>query len=109
MTTIERFIKKQRELLKLEQDEEVEERHQIYESKSVKELVERGICVNRLQLDHQRTGLFGKNVVVFNFNSNENISSHQLSSGMYIAFTVLFSLSLFNADTHMFFFLFSNT
>ena len=84
--TIEQFVQKQRELLKLEQDEEVAERHQIYESKSVKELVKRGICVNRLQLDHQRTGLFGKHVVVFNLNSNE-ITSHQLSSGNVIMLT----------------------
>lgn len=79
--TVEEFVSKQRELLKLEQDEEVAERHQTYENKPIKELVKRGICVNRLQLDHQKTGLFGKHMVIFNLSCNENVTSHRLSPG----------------------------
>ena len=82
--SIEDFVSKQRELLKLEQNEEVAERHRIYENQSVKELVKRGVCVNRLQLDHQRTGLFGKHVIIFNFNQNDQTKSHRLSSGLKI-------------------------
>eukprot|EP00111_Clytia_hemisphaerica_P020158 TCONS_00059404-protein len=78
--TIDQFVAKQRELLKLEQSEEVCQRQQIYENKSIKELVKRGVCVNRLRVDHHRTGLFGKHVIVFNLNTSD-LHSHKLSSG----------------------------
>lgn len=83
--SVDHFVSKQRELLKLEQDEEVRERQQMYKNQPIKDLVKKGVCVNRLQIDHQNTGLYGKHVVVFTLNQidggPEHMASHRLTSG----------------------------
>ncbi|KAI6053984.1 DNA-binding protein SMUBP-2 [Marmota monax] len=61
--TVERFVTKQLDLLELERDAEVEERRSWQESVSLKELQSRGVCLLKLQVSSQRTGLYGRLLV----------------------------------------------
>ncbi|XP_021563759.1 DNA-binding protein SMUBP-2, partial [Carlito syrichta] len=62
---VESFVAKQLDLLALERDAEVEERRSWQESISLKELQSRGVCLLRLQVSSQRTGLHGRLLVTF--------------------------------------------
>nr|XP_026252347.1 DNA-binding protein SMUBP-2 [Urocitellus parryii] len=61
--TVERFVTKQLDLLELERNAEVEERRSWQESISLKELQSRGVCLLKLQVSSQRTGLYGRLLV----------------------------------------------
>ncbi|XP_032735590.1 DNA-binding protein SMUBP-2 [Lontra canadensis] len=60
---VESFVTKQLDLLELERDAEVEERRSWQENISPKELQSRGVCLLRLQVSSQRTGLYGRLLV----------------------------------------------
>uniref|UniRef100_A0A2K6SNB1 DNA-binding protein SMUBP-2 n=1 Tax=Saimiri boliviensis boliviensis TaxID=39432 RepID=A0A2K6SNB1_SAIBB len=60
---VESFVAKQLELLELERDAEVEERRSWQENISLKELQSRGVCLLKLQVSSQRTGLYGRLLV----------------------------------------------
>ncbi|XP_076971556.1 DNA-binding protein SMUBP-2 isoform X2 [Tamandua tetradactyla] len=62
---VESFVAKQLDLLELERDAEVEERRSWQENISVKELQSRGVCLLKLQVSSQRTGLYGRLLVTF--------------------------------------------
>ncbi|XP_043307701.1 DNA-binding protein SMUBP-2 isoform X1 [Cervus canadensis] len=62
-TPVESFVTKQLELLELERDAEVEERRSWQENVSLKELQSRGVCLLKLQVSSQRTGLYGRLLV----------------------------------------------
>ncbi|XP_065794024.1 DNA-binding protein SMUBP-2 [Muntiacus reevesi] len=64
-TPVESFVTKQLELLELERDAEVEERRSWQENVSLKELQSRGVCLLKLQVSSQRTGLYGRLLVTF--------------------------------------------
>jgi hypothetical protein len=54
------YVKKTRELIQQEQDEEMTE-EQLFKSKlSAKELEERGVCLSKLVVAETRTGLYGR-------------------------------------------------
>ncbi|XP_037373318.1 DNA-binding protein SMUBP-2 [Talpa occidentalis] len=61
--TVESFVAKQLDLLELERDAEVEERRSWQEHISLKELQSRGVCLLKLQVSSQRTGLYGRLLV----------------------------------------------
>ncbi|KAM9660349.1 DNA-binding protein SMUBP-2 [Trichechus inunguis] len=63
--TVESFVTKQLDLLELERDAEVEERRSWQESISLKELQSRGVCLLKLQVSSQRTGLYGRLLATF--------------------------------------------
>nr|XP_020739711.1 DNA-binding protein SMUBP-2 [Odocoileus virginianus texanus] len=65
LTPVESFVTKQLELLELERDAEVEERRSWQENVSLKELQSRGVCLLKLQVSSQRTGLYGRLLVTF--------------------------------------------
>ncbi|XP_045870917.1 DNA-binding protein SMUBP-2 [Meles meles] len=60
---VESFVTKQLDLLELERDAEVEERRSWQENISPKELQSRGVCLLKLQVSSQRTGLYGRLLV----------------------------------------------
>ncbi|XP_044115960.1 DNA-binding protein SMUBP-2 [Neovison vison] len=60
---VESFVTKQLDLLELERDAEVEERRSWQENISLKELQSRGVCLLKLQVSSQRTGLYGRLLV----------------------------------------------
>ncbi|XP_055987761.1 DNA-binding protein SMUBP-2 [Sorex fumeus] len=60
---VEGFVARQLELLELERDAEVEERRSWQESVSPRELQSRGVCLLKLQVSGQRTGLYGRLLV----------------------------------------------
>ncbi|KAK1335647.1 hypothetical protein QTO34_003440 [Cnephaeus nilssonii] len=62
---VETFVTKQLDLLELERDAEVEERRSWQENVSLKELQRRGVCLLKLQVSSQRTGLYGQLLVTF--------------------------------------------
>ncbi|XP_043437860.1 DNA-binding protein SMUBP-2 isoform X2 [Prionailurus bengalensis] len=62
---VESFVSKQLDLLELERDAEVEERRSWQENISLKELQSRGVCLLKLQVSSQRTGLYGRLLVTF--------------------------------------------
>uniref|UniRef100_A0A2K6FJJ9 Immunoglobulin mu DNA binding protein 2 n=1 Tax=Propithecus coquereli TaxID=379532 RepID=A0A2K6FJJ9_PROCO len=62
---VESFVTKQLDLLELERDAEVEERRSWQENISPKELQSRGVCLLKLQVSSQCTGLYGRLLVTF--------------------------------------------
>uniref|UniRef100_A0A8W4FDI3 Immunoglobulin mu DNA binding protein 2 n=1 Tax=Sus scrofa TaxID=9823 RepID=A0A8W4FDI3_PIG len=62
---VESFVIKQLDLLELERSAEVEERRSWQENVSLKELQSRGVCLLKLQVSSQRTGLYGRLLVTF--------------------------------------------
>uniref|UniRef100_A0A9L0TQ59 Immunoglobulin mu DNA binding protein 2 n=1 Tax=Equus caballus TaxID=9796 RepID=A0A9L0TQ59_HORSE len=62
---VESFVARQLDLLELERDAEVEERRSWQENISLKELQSRGVCLLKLQVSSQRTGLYGRLLVTF--------------------------------------------
>ncbi|XP_072646336.1 DNA-binding protein SMUBP-2-like isoform X1 [Canis lupus baileyi] len=60
---VESFVTKHLDLLELERDAEVEERRSWQENISPKELQSRGVCLLKLQVSSQRTGLYGRLLV----------------------------------------------
>nr|XP_055171196.1 DNA-binding protein SMUBP-2 isoform X2 [Nyctereutes procyonoides] len=60
---VESFVTKHLALLELERDAEVEERRSWQENISPKELQSRGVCLLKLQVSSQRTGLYGRLLV----------------------------------------------
>ncbi|XP_008844548.2 DNA-binding protein SMUBP-2 isoform X2 [Nannospalax galili] len=63
--TVESFVAEQLQLLELERDAEVAERRSWQEHSSLKELQSRGVCLLKLQVSSQRTGLYGQRLVTF--------------------------------------------
>lgn len=91
--SLEEFIYIQEELLQLEQNAEVQERHMLYENCSVKELEKRGVCVRYLTVAHQKTGMYGRFLVKFilptlkcitakeDVSAADRITTHKLTPG----------------------------
>ena len=78
------FISRQEELLKIEHDEEVQERTTAIETLSLKELEKRGICLRNLNVCDQRTGMYGRFLVTYGASGygKTSLSSHKFSPGM---------------------------
>ncbi|XP_036991202.2 LOW QUALITY PROTEIN: DNA-binding protein SMUBP-2 [Artibeus jamaicensis] len=82
--TVESFVTKQLDLLELEREAEVEERRAWQEGVSLKELQSRGVCLLKLQLSSQRTGLYGQLLVTLEPRRGASagpLPSSSLSSG----------------------------
>ncbi|XP_068116839.1 DNA-binding protein SMUBP-2 [Hyperolius riggenbachi] len=62
---MEEFIKTQFELLKEEREAEIEETRTWQENVSLKELQRKGVCLLKLQVESQKTGLYGRLLVTF--------------------------------------------
>ena len=83
---MERFVAEQRRLLELERTAEVEECRALLSSVSVKELCERGLALQRLELTSQATGLYGRLVLTFSpRGAQRELPSHSISSGDILA------------------------
>ncbi|XP_004481719.2 DNA-binding protein SMUBP-2 [Dasypus novemcinctus] len=81
---VESFVTTQLGLLELERDAEVEERRSWQENISVKELQSRGVCLLKLQVSSQRTGLYGRLLVTFEprkYGSVPVLASNSFTSG----------------------------
>ncbi|XP_027712028.1 DNA-binding protein SMUBP-2 isoform X2 [Vombatus ursinus] len=64
MAAVESFVSRQLELLEQEREAELQEKRAWQESVSPKELQRRGVCLLKLQVASQRTGLYGRLLVV---------------------------------------------
>uniref|UniRef100_A0A7N4PWY7 Immunoglobulin mu DNA binding protein 2 n=1 Tax=Sarcophilus harrisii TaxID=9305 RepID=A0A7N4PWY7_SARHA len=64
MESVESFVTRQLELLEQEREAEVQEKRAWQEGVSPKELQRRGVCLLKLQVVSQRTGLYGRLLVV---------------------------------------------
>ncbi|CAJ0939811.1 unnamed protein product [Ranitomeya imitator] len=62
---MEEFVKNQLELLQEEREAEIEETRVWQESVSLKELQRKGVCLLKLQVANQSTGLYGRLLVSF--------------------------------------------
>ncbi|XP_056382691.1 DNA-binding protein SMUBP-2 [Hyla sarda] len=62
---MEEFVKTQLHLLQEEREAEIEETRAWRENVSLKELQRRGVCLLKLQVANQRTGLYGRLLVTF--------------------------------------------
>ncbi|XP_064423383.1 DNA-binding protein SMUBP-2 [Latimeria chalumnae] len=62
---VENFVSQNLELLKEEREAEIEETRAWQENISLKELQRRGVCLLKLHVASQRTGLFGRLLVIF--------------------------------------------
>lgn len=62
-STVEKFIYKTKELLRIEQECEVQQTEELMTTLKPKELVERGIVLEKLDITSQATGLGGKFLV----------------------------------------------
>ncbi|XP_006861112.1 PREDICTED: DNA-binding protein SMUBP-2 [Chrysochloris asiatica] len=63
--SVEVFVAKQLDLLEIERDAEIEESRSWQESVSLKELQSRGVCLLKLSVSSQRTGLYGRLLATF--------------------------------------------
>uniref|UniRef100_A0AAV2L8Q7 DNA-binding protein SMUBP-2 n=1 Tax=Knipowitschia caucasica TaxID=637954 RepID=A0AAV2L8Q7_KNICA len=63
--TVEEFVYKTLELLQEEREAEIQETRLYQENVSLKELQSKGVCLLKLQVKSQSTGLYGRTVVVF--------------------------------------------
>uniref|UniRef100_A0A3B3ZSH9 Helicase SMUBP-2/HCS1 1B domain-containing protein n=1 Tax=Periophthalmus magnuspinnatus TaxID=409849 RepID=A0A3B3ZSH9_9GOBI len=63
--TVEEFVYKTLELLLEEREAEIQETRLWQESVSLKELQSKGVCLLKLQVGSQSTGLYGRTVVIF--------------------------------------------
>ncbi|XP_034734865.1 DNA-binding protein SMUBP-2 [Etheostoma cragini] len=64
MMAIEQFVSKTLELLQEEREAEIEETRIWQENISLKDLQNKGVCLLKLQIGSQSTGLYGRTVVV---------------------------------------------
>ena len=79
---MDKFISEQRRLLSLEREAELEQSRILQSSASVKELCERGVAVQRLVVQSQVTGLYGRLVICFGARvSGQELPAHSISSG----------------------------
>ncbi|XP_015683021.1 DNA-binding protein SMUBP-2, partial [Protobothrops mucrosquamatus] len=62
---VEEFVSRQMELLKEEREAEISEARAWQEGISLKELQRRGVCLLKLELHCQKTGLYGHLLVTF--------------------------------------------
>ncbi|XP_070687489.1 DNA-binding protein SMUBP-2 isoform X1 [Pempheris klunzingeri] len=61
---VEQFVSKTLELLKEEREAEIEETRVWQENVSLKDLQNKGVCLLKLQIGSQSTGLYGRTVIV---------------------------------------------
>ncbi|XP_067902110.1 DNA-binding protein SMUBP-2 isoform X2 [Heterodontus francisci] len=81
---MEVFVSQNLELLQEERAAEIEETRAWQESISVKELQRRGVCLLKLQVASQRTGLYGRFLVSFEprkYETNAALPSNNFSPG----------------------------
>jgi DNA polymerase alpha-associated DNA helicase A len=79
---LESFVEKTKELLRIEQECEIEQTEELMTSLSPKELVERGIVLDKLEISTQATGLGGKFLVRFESKwKGTNLPSHKFQPG----------------------------
>ena len=62
---MEDFVAKTEKLLILERKAEVEQCEGFLSTQDSKRLEARGLCITKLSISHQRTGLYGRNIVSF--------------------------------------------
>ena len=80
--TLDDFLLHQKELIELEHKTEVEQQTELYESKSLKHLENKGLCVRSVFVEHHKTGMFGRFVVTFSLkegagrDKDDNSSAH---------------------------------
>ena len=59
------FVKKQQELLRLEREAEIEESKVCKKTWSIKDIENKGLCLSKLHVVGQCTGLYGKQLITF--------------------------------------------
>nr|DBA17390.1 TPA: hypothetical protein GDO54_002844 [Pyxicephalus adspersus] len=81
---MEEFVKTQLELLKEEREAEIEETRAWQENVSLKELQRKGVCLLKLQVANQKTGLYGRLLVTFTprkYDAEAVLPSNSFGSG----------------------------
>uniref|UniRef100_A0A8C4EQ79 Immunoglobulin mu DNA binding protein 2 n=1 Tax=Dicentrarchus labrax TaxID=13489 RepID=A0A8C4EQ79_DICLA len=68
MMAVEQFVSKTLELLQEEREAEIEETRIWQENVSLKDLQNKGVCLLKLQIGSQSTGLYGRTVVILDNN-----------------------------------------
>ncbi|XP_072291054.1 DNA-binding protein SMUBP-2 [Eucyclogobius newberryi] len=72
---VEEFVHKTLELLQEEREAEIQEARLWQESVSLKELQSKGVCLLKLQVASQSTGLYGRTVVIFEPRKHHGITA----------------------------------
>lgn len=62
---IPKFVKKQRDLIQIEKDAEETQLRELLRDTKVKDLVQFGLCINKLRIKKTKLGAFDKPIVVF--------------------------------------------
>ncbi|KAM9301529.1 DNA-binding protein SMUBP-2 [Gastrophryne carolinensis] len=81
---MEEFIETQLELLKEEREAEIEETRAWQENASLNELQKKGVCLLKLQVASQKTGLYGRLLVTFTpkkYSAEAVLPTNSFSSG----------------------------
>ena len=76
---MEKFVTRQKELLALEREAEVEEAALLLERVPLRDLCQRGLALQRLAVASVRTGLYGRTLVTFA--SGTELPAHTITSG----------------------------
>jgi len=76
------FVLEQRRLLALEREAEVEEAIALQSQTSIKELCQKGVAVQKVVVEGQVTGLYGRTIITFSSRTvGQELPAHSLSSG----------------------------
>ena len=76
------FVFQQKRLLALEREAEVEEANALQSQTSIKELCQKGVAVQKLVVEGQVTGLYGRTIITFtNKTVGQELPAHSLTSG----------------------------
>ena len=62
---MEDFVAKTEKLLSLERKAEVEQCEELLSTQDSKRLESKGLCITKLSVSNQRTGLYGRSIITF--------------------------------------------
>lgn len=100
---MEDFVAKTEKLLGLERKAEVEQCEELISTQQIihdsKRLESKGLCIAKLSVSHQRTGLYGRNIVTFTRenkkNSTKDLPCNRFTAGIiYIYINLCTKLSM---------------
>jgi len=78
---MEKFASRQKELLQLEREAEVEEASLLLQGLPIRILCQKGVALQKLWISSQRTGLYGRTVVSLVQRNSADFPAHKITSG----------------------------
>ena len=78
---MEEFVRKQKELLALEREAELEQTAQLLEGLPLRDLCQRGVGLQKLWISGSKTGLYGRTIITLCQRNSAEFPAHNITSG----------------------------